>query len=255
MADFITFDPRAKRDNRRKRGRSGKEEGDSSTKRLAVDANQRMTLKKKEKEKRALIAHWYQCGCESEGPQKEDYLRDRRRAQQQRRQQLLPLAQNEGNFEQHMMAFDNAGAGRSQINDDAEDEYEDAPFPASSFPRSSTERNITMTSEDWDDINSFARQTGLRLLFDVNVLKRTRLNEWNSSNADLLLRYNAERNFSLDYQLGNEPNHFPYRVHRTVTAKQLAKDFHAFRSLLQSGNVELVRGINQSINQMNESIK
>merc|ERR1719315_971015 len=92
-----------------------------------------------------------------------------------------------------------------------------------------------MTGCDWDEINTFVRKTGLRLLFDVNGLKTNPWGEWNSSNAETLLRYSAERNYSMDFQMGNEPNHYPHHVNRSISAEQLARNYWLLRRLLESG--------------------
>lgn len=58
---------------------------------------------------------------------------------------------------------------------------------------------------DFDNINNFALQAGLRLLFDLNLLLRNVNNEWNSSNAQMLLNYAMQMNYSsnMDFELGN----------------------------------------------------
>jgi hypothetical protein len=45
----------------------------------------------------------------------------------------------------------------------------------------------------------------MRLIFDLNVLERTAKNQWNSSNAEMLLKYAVFKNYSqnLDLELGN----------------------------------------------------
>ena len=58
---------------------------------------------------------------------------------------------------------------------------------------------------DWNDINTFAINTGLKLLFDLNVLLRDN-NIWNSTNGELLLDFSYAYHYEIDWQLGNGTN-------------------------------------------------
>lgn len=64
---------------------------------------------------------------------------------------------------------------------------------------------MLFTEADFENINRFAMQADLRLLFDLNLLLRNANNEWNSSNAELLLDYAIHKNYSsnMDFELGN----------------------------------------------------
>nr|CAD7452385.1 unnamed protein product [Timema tahoe] len=93
--------------------------------------------------------------------------------------------------------------------------------------------DFTMSVSDWDLINELAINTGLDLLFDLNVLLRDG-NMWNSTNAKDLVDYSHERNYSVIWQLGNEPNAFPHAFNTSISGAQLADDFAALRSVIES---------------------
>lgn len=59
-----------------------------------------------------------------------------------------------------------------------------------------------VTAVDWNEINNFAKATGLKLLFDLNVLLREN-GIWNSLNAELLLDFSFAYHYDIDWQLGN----------------------------------------------------
>jgi hypothetical protein len=94
-----------------------------------------------------------------------------------------------------------------------------------------------MSVDYWDSVRRFAERSGVALVWDLNVLLRTRDGAWDSANATALLeRINAAGGGTLAaLQLGNEPELFP--KHRNIsymTPQQLGKDYHALRSLIQS---------------------
>ncbi|CAG2060601.1 unnamed protein product, partial [Timema podura] len=91
---------------------------------------------------------------------------------------------------------------------------------------------------DWDLINELAINTGLDLLFDLNVLLRDG-NMWNSTNAKDLVDYSHERNYSVIWQLGNEPNAFPHAFNTSISGAQLADDFTALRSVIESHSASM----------------
>lgn len=106
-------------------------------------------------------------------------------------------------------------------------------------PRGQTEQpdvkkytNFTMNGSDVDKIFHFANRTGLRVLFGLNVLLRTSEMNWDSSNAEKLMNYMAKRGYLCGWELGNEPVDLKGLVNRTITGKQLAKDFQILREVL-----------------------
>ncbi|XP_078668078.1 heparanase-like isoform X2 [Branchiostoma floridae x Branchiostoma belcheri] len=94
-------------------------------------------------------------------------------------------------------------------------------------------KNFTMSEVEWDHLNSFTRCVGYDFIFGLNVLLRSGA-RWDSSNAQLLLNYTAARGFKVNWELGNEPNHFQKMSNRTINATTLGRDFRQLRSLLSS---------------------
>lgn len=90
---------------------------------------------------------------------------------------------------------------------------------------------FVMTGSKWSAINEFCNATDLKLLFTMNVLLRDE-HGWNDHNAKELLDYSKQRQFDVDWQLGNEPNSFKHVFNETITPKMLAHDFEKLRKLL-----------------------
>ncbi|XP_045770961.1 heparanase-like [Maniola jurtina] len=88
-----------------------------------------------------------------------------------------------------------------------------------------------MTGNKWTKINEFCKATNLKLLFPLNVLIRNN-EEWNDQNAIELLEYSKYKNFSIDWQLGNEPNSFPHVFNISISPRTLSHDYKKLRKLL-----------------------
>ncbi|XP_072019762.1 heparanase-like [Amphiura filiformis] len=96
------------------------------------------------------------------------------------------------------------------------------------------ETNFTMTAEDWDNINKFAIDVGWQIVFDFNMLLRNDTS-WDSSNAELLLKYTRERGYNITgWELGNEPDQIYLHSNITISAEQLAHDVIGLRQLLDT---------------------
>lgn len=54
-----------------------------------------------------------------------------------------------------------------------------------------------------DLLYAFANCSGLDLIFGLNALLRTSENTWNSTNAELLLKYCESRQYVMSWELGN----------------------------------------------------
>ncbi|XP_012942806.1 heparanase isoform X2 [Aplysia californica] len=94
--------------------------------------------------------------------------------------------------------------------------------------------NYTMTGKQWDSITTFAQKVGWDLMFDFNLFKWHRWQEglWDPSNAELLLKYSAERNVSIPaFQLGNEPNFYKRNFNFSIPGDTLVKDFAELKRL------------------------
>lgn len=65
------------------------------------------------------------------------------------------------------------------------------------------EYHLYFSGEIWDTLNDFTNDAGFHLIFDASVFLRTPDNKWDPSNFQELLRYNANRGYKVDFQLGN----------------------------------------------------
>ncbi|CAB4037469.1 heparanase-like isoform X2 [Paramuricea clavata] len=95
--------------------------------------------------------------------------------------------------------------------------------------------NFTMTTKDVDNLFTFAKESGLRIIFGLNVLLRdSKTYHWNSANAEEFMKYITGRGFTCDWELGNEPTQLYSLINRTITGKELAFDFTILRKLLNA---------------------
>ncbi|KAM5192818.1 heparanase isoform 2-T2 [Mantella aurantiaca] len=93
-------------------------------------------------------------------------------------------------------------------------------------------KNSTITKETIDLLYRFANCSGLHLIFGLNELLRNVHDQWNSSNAKLLIDYCASRKYNLSWELGNEPNSFKKKSGLYIDGFQLGKDFMSLHKLL-----------------------
>ncbi|KAI5640342.1 heparanase-like [Phthorimaea operculella] len=89
-----------------------------------------------------------------------------------------------------------------------------------------------LTGSKWADINEFCIASGVKLLFSMNVMLRDQHNEWSETNAEEILEYSRRKGYSIDWQLGNEPNSFKHVFNISISPQMLAKDFKKLRKLL-----------------------
>ncbi|XP_062605314.1 heparanase-like [Saccostrea cucullata] len=91
-----------------------------------------------------------------------------------------------------------------------------------------------MTARMWDEIHEFVQKASLDLIFDLNVLLRTKDDQWNSSNAELLLKYTQSRGYRMaGWELGNEPNSFHHlNSSINVTAESLGQAYFQLSQML-----------------------
>ncbi|XP_022100509.1 heparanase-like [Acanthaster planci] len=83
--------------------------------------------------------------------------------------------------------------------------------------------------EDWDGINRFCVDTGLRLIFGLNLLLRTEEGGWDPGNAEKLFDYNK---YDVAWELGNEPNAFKKKINMSLSGSQIGVDFNMLRKAL-----------------------
>lgn len=92
--------------------------------------------------------------------------------------------------------------------------------------------NFTMSETSWDSIHRFTQKVGWTLIFDLNSLYRTD-GVWNSSNAEVLIKYSIKKNYSMaGWELGNEPGEYLRKFGVHLTVQQLVKDYQKLSSIL-----------------------
>ncbi|XP_075461658.1 heparanase isoform X1 [Ascaphus truei] len=95
-------------------------------------------------------------------------------------------------------------------------------------------KNTTITKSTVDMLYRFANCSELHLIFGLNALLRKEQNEWNSSNAQLLIDYCSSKKYNLSWELGNEPNSFRKKSGIYIDGSQLGKDFVSLHNLLSN---------------------
>jgi heparanase len=102
-------------------------------------------------------------------------------------------------------------------------------------PPGSPKARAVLTRQRWDEVNHFAQDLGLRLVFTLNAgpSARDREGGWDPQNARELMSYSAARGYPVDvWELGNEVNAFPL-VHRLwLTPARYALDLGRARALI-----------------------
>ncbi|KAJ6657489.1 hypothetical protein lerEdw1_002424 [Lerista edwardsae] len=95
-------------------------------------------------------------------------------------------------------------------------------------------KNTTITQSTVDILYDFAQCSDFHLIFGLNALLRKGDSHWDSSNAQLLLDYTSSQNYSMSWELGNEPNSFRKKSGIYIDGFQLGQDFIQLRQLLNS---------------------
>ncbi|XP_075885928.1 heparanase [Nelusetta ayraudi] len=93
-------------------------------------------------------------------------------------------------------------------------------------------KRVKFTEYTVDLLYSFTNCSGLDLIFGLNALLRTSDNSWNSSNARSLLQYCESRQYTMSWELGNEPNSFEKKAGIRVDGYQLGQDFTCLREMM-----------------------
>ena len=65
--------------------------------------------------------------------------------------------------------------------------------------------NFTMSASQWDTINQYAQVCGWEIIFGLNVFLRTSWpsGDWDSTNAEELMRYSTTKSYQVNWELGN----------------------------------------------------
>nr|XP_044999473.1 heparanase [Jaculus jaculus] len=102
-------------------------------------------------------------------------------------------------------------------------------------------KNTTYSRSSVDMLYSFAKCSGLDLIFGLNALLRTADLRWNSSNAQLLLDYCSSRGYNISWELGNEPNSFRKKAGISIDGLQLGEDFVELHKLLRNSTFKTAK--------------
>ncbi|CAG7829420.1 unnamed protein product [Allacma fusca] len=85
-------------------------------------------------------------------------------------------------------------------------------------------------------IGSFIEKTKVELIYDLNVLLRTKNGrKWDPTNARELMKFMSTSGIKVSgWELGNEPNSFQHAFNVTLKSNYLAEDFSAMKNLTKS---------------------
>lgn len=96
---------------------------------------------------------------------------------------------------------------------------------------------MTITRHTLDALYDFASCSELHLIFGLNSLLRKSDLTWNSSNAEELVYYCASKQYSMSWELGNEPNSYKHKAGIYIDGSQLGEDFFTLHKLLQNFSI------------------
>ncbi|XP_057308474.1 proteoglycan 4-like [Hydractinia symbiolongicarpus] len=120
-------------------------------------------------------------------------------------------------------------------------EDEEAAFQEKKKEKLRGYRNFTMTADFFDNLYGLIDDTKNEMLFDINAFPR-KDGMWDPSNAIEFFDYVSKRNYKVNWQLGNEPNHYQKlgEGHKR-TGEEVGKDYVLFADILsQYGNPKIV---------------
>ncbi|XP_055722588.1 heparanase-like isoform X5 [Salvelinus fontinalis] len=98
-------------------------------------------------------------------------------------------------------------------------------------------QSLKFTEYAVDLLYSFTNCSGLDLIFGLNELLRTTGNSWDSSNARTLIQYCESKQYSMAWELGNEPNSYEKKAGIRVNGYQLGQDFIQLRRILRESKL------------------
>lgn len=101
-----------------------------------------------------------------------------------------------------------------------------------------TDADITFFASDWLKVYQFTKNTGVRLIFDLNSLLRNQDGTWNSENAEKMIKFSQQNGVETDWELGNEPDLYNALYKTQVDATQLGKDFATLRTILNNNGYD-----------------
>ncbi|XP_066252381.1 heparanase-like isoform X2 [Euwallacea similis] len=91
-----------------------------------------------------------------------------------------------------------------------------------------------LTASDWTKLYHLSKKANVTIIYDLNSLLRYDNGTWSSENAREMLEFSQENNFSVNWELGNEPNSYPKKFNTLVNASQLGIDYIFLRELLNT---------------------
>ncbi|XP_064603735.1 inactive heparanase-2-like isoform X1 [Liolophura sinensis] len=98
--------------------------------------------------------------------------------------------------------------------------------------KSGPSTDFIMDERELDTLYHFARDVGWDMIFDLNLLHRHH-GEWDSTNAESLMKYAASKGYRFHLELGNEPNLYERRgIH--VDPAQIGRDYGKLKHLMNS---------------------
>ncbi|XP_074084601.1 heparanase isoform X2 [Macrotis lagotis] len=115
-------------------------------------------------------------------------------------------------------------------------------------------KNGTFTKSTVDMLYSFAKCSGLDLIFGINALIRKSNLQWDSSNAKLVLDYCTSQKYNISWELGNEPNSFRKKSGVYITGSQLGKDFIKLHSLLKTYDLKNAKLFGPDVGQLQKNV-
>ena len=102
--------------------------------------------------------------------------------------------------------------------------------------RKMTPFNISVSY--FEDIANFARKNGLHLIFGLNGKSRAKNNAWNERNSLKIIKLASERQYNVDWELGNEPNRYvKFGKKYIVSPSQLVKDIKKLRFYVKNSGI------------------
>ncbi|KXJ22945.1 Heparanase, partial [Exaiptasia diaphana] len=141
---------------------------------------------------------------------------------------LQPAYLRIGGTAADFLTFDNNGSNQKLSHGD--EGFFDDPAMEENLD---SEMNFTISKTDLDKVHEIASKGGWDVVFDLNVLKRSKNGSWDPTNPLEIMHYVREKGYNFAWQLGNEPNHLS-KFGRNMTAPQLGKDFSKLREILHN---------------------
>ncbi len=116
----------------------------------------------------------------------------------------------------------------------------DAQLRSRTSARSAAIPDRVLTKGLWDEINTFAAESGLEIVFGLNNFQgwadpgNENHTKWDSTNARSLIQYTREMSYPVvGWELGNEPDLDNKNYHPGMNATILASHFKQFFALLE----------------------